>query len=353
MKKVLFLLLLICTSCSTVYRFSVDIQEPAQFTLPLSAQNVLILNNAVAQPIEYGVERTFDGKPIRTDFPLSLDSMIWTAIEEIAAVFNESHFFNTVAVYKESLRKDTEWLTKGELSPENQSQFYNETEYDALFVIDRLLFTVAEKVKRAGTFSPYESFASIDLKTNGLISCSLYSHEKEKPLTSFSISDSLTARPAIDDMIVGDSIDFFKNIPEYVLRELAHILGNRAATHFVPTWKTEERTLFTGYNSRMQEATGNAANRQWANAESIWLEELRKKTKPIDKAKISFNLAVANEMQDRFNAALRWAQNAKEYLKDTGSGNSQETELMDKYISGLEKRIQNNRLLDLQWGKSE
>ena len=348
--KILFLLLLTCSSCSSIYRFSVDVQEPAPITLPVSAQNVLILNNSVVQPENYGIERTFDGKSIRADYPLLLDSMVWAAIDEIAAVLNESNFFNTIATYREPLRIDnTDLLSIPAISPEERSAFYDTEDFDALLVINRLLFSVQEDVKKIQIgASSFEPTSFVDLRADGTITCSMYVYGKEKPFTTFNVSDSLFLK----SMEPNDSTVLFKEIPEFILDELSRIIGNQTAKHFIPTWKTSERILFTGYNSRMQEAVGYASNRQWANAESIWIAELEKKTKPADKAKIAFNLAVAGEMQDQLESALEWAQKAKEYLKNADPNNdSPEIELTDEYISELGRRIQNNRLLDLQWGK--
>jgi hypothetical protein len=348
--KILFLLLLICSSCSSVYRFSVDVQEPAAVTLPLSAQKVLILNNSVSQPEEYGIERTRDGKQAKAIYPLSLDSMVWSATDEIAGVLDESNFFNTVAVYQLPLRSDSDWLSKTVLSPEIQSDFYDTENFDALLVIDRLWFTLKEDVKKLvqGSENFDQTTALVNLRADGILSCSMYCYGKEKPLTTFAVSDSLIAR-SID---TNDVNAIFKEIPEYVLHELSRNLGFQVAKRFTPTWKTEDRTLFISYNARMQEATSYAVNRQWERAESLWIAELGKKTKPADKAKIAFNLAVAHEMQDKFEQALEWAQKAKEYLKSANSNNnSNAIALTVQYISTLEQRIQNNRLLDLQWGK--
>ena len=102
----------------------------------------------------------------------------------------------------------------------------------------------------------------------------------------------------------------------------------------------------------MMEAAGYAADSRWKNAESIWITEFEKNTKPVNKAKIAFNLAVANEMQDKFEPALEWAKKAKEYLGNVNHDNDDgEIELTDKYAIELEQRIQSNLLLDLQWGK--
>jgi len=350
--KILFLLPVICTSCSSVYQFTVEVQEPAKVTLPVSAQNVLILNNSISQPQDYGIEQTPDKQSNSTmQYRLSLDTMAWVAIDEIAARLNESNFFKTIAIYHEPLRTDSDWLSNiAFLSPDLQSEFYNMGNYDALLVINRLLFSVQEHVgERQSTVYYFNPLVYVDIRALGLLTCSMYVYGKEKPLITFTASDSLVGR-YLDS---GDSVVVFKEIPEYTLQELSGRLGNQAANNFIPTWLTENRMFFTGYNSRMQEATSYAANHKWTNAEAIWNAELGKKTKPADKAKITFNIAVANEMQDKFESALVWAQKAKEYF---GSANinedSQEMEFIDKYISALELRMQNNRLLDLQWGKS-
>ena len=343
--------MLTCTSCASVYRFSADVQEPAPVTLPVSAQNVLILDNTFPQPKEYGITRAFNGQSIRADYPFSLDSMrIRTAMGEIANVLNDSHFFKTIAVYQEPLRTNTDWLAITGLSPEDQSDFYNNDNYDALLVIDRLLFSVKENVKKVQSIYSSEELtdAFVDLRTDGIITCSMYVYGKEKPATTFTVTDSLFTKSIYE----GDSTFFFKDIPEYMTLQLSVRLGNQAAKRFTPTWNTVDRMFFTGYNARMQEATSYAASRKWENAESLWNIELGKKTKPADKAKLAFNLAVANEMQDKLDRAWDWAQKAKEQLKNAKQyDDSQEMEFTNKYISELERRIQSNRLLDMQWGK--
>jgi len=326
------------------------VQEPAQFTLPVSAQNVLILNGAVAQPEDDGIERTFNGQSLPVNYPLSLDSTVWSAIDEIAGVLNDSHFFKGIAVYNKPLRRDTEWVSTFGISPKLQSDFYNAENYDALFVVHRLLFAVKENVKKMPEIfsSPDWMTAFINLHIEGTITCSMYSYVNEKPLITFNMTDSLIIKSVFD----GDSLFFFKDIPEDALHELARELGNQAATHFIPTWKTVDRIIFTGYNARMQEATSYATSRKWETAESLWNIEFVKKTKPVDRAKVAFNLAVANEMQDKLDTALDWVQKAKEQLgNDKKYNDSQEMNFTNKYISELEQRIQNNHLLDLQWGK--
>ena len=346
-EKILFLLFLTCSSCSSIYRFSVDVQEPALITIPVSAQNVLILNNTIIQPNNYGIERIIDGQTIPTDYPLALDSTVQAAIEEISVVLEESNFFNSIHVLKKQIREDSEWLTVKDLSPELQQILYDTKDFDAMLVVNRLLFSITENVKilNRGFFSS----ATLNMRIDGSITCSMYYYENEKPLTTFTVSDSLFVKSKYLD---HDSISLFKEIPEKALDILSRNLGNQAAKRFIPTWKTSNRHLFTGFNPRMQEAVSYAADRQWTIAETIWIAELENKTKIVDKAKIAFNLAITNEMQDKFEQALEWAKKANEYFKNANPDKYQsEIKLSDKYILELERRIQNNHLLDLQWGK--
>ena len=332
------------TSCSSVYRFSIDVQDPAVVTLPVFAQNVLIIDNTVTQPLNYGITQIFNGQPVNTD-SLSLDSMVRVAGEEISIVLDESNFFNTIALYNSSLRTDTGWLSRTVLSQEKQSELYEIGDFNTLFVIDRLLFSFKQDVKRLHN---NESSSMINnIIAEGMITCSVYYLGRENPISTFSISDSLFLRT----LDFNDSITVFKKIPEYVLYKLSYILGNLAAKRIIPTWKTVSRMLYVGNNSRMQEAAGYALNNKWAISESIWNDELEKRKKFVDKAKIAFNLAVANEMQDKIGNAFVWAENAIEYLKHVDrEKNLSEIVEADNYLMDLSTRLQNNRLLDVQWG---
>ena len=348
-QKVLFLLLIIFSSCSSTYHFSVEVQEPAAITLPVSAQNVLILNNTLTQPIEYGIERKLDGKSISSDYPLSLDSAAWSAIDEISYILGKSDFFNTVAVYNQSLRKDNEWLSILQLSTEQKNELFDIGNYNALLVIDRLLISLNQNVTKI-KLDVFNSFLSafVDLRAYGILTCSMYTPENEKQLIRFVVSDSLFAKSTI----YTDSTEIFKDIPNYILHELSYNLGSKVANCFIPSWKSVDRFLFISQNPRMREAVSYAANYKWVNAESIWKAQLDKNNKPVENAKIAYNLAVANEMQDKFETALEWILKAKEYMKNVNiDNNSQETERIDKYTTELGQRVQNNRLLDLQFGK--
>jgi hypothetical protein len=350
LSHLLCLLPFLC-ACESVKQITIEVQEPAPITLPVSAQNVLILNNALPQPENYRIEQYFEGKSIADNYPISLDSAVWNTTQALSDVLSKSDFFNTVSTYKVPIRTDNEWLSVQPLPKEIRDEFHEIEDYQALITIDRLLFIVKTETKRnmQDDYTTAERFVFSDTRVAAMLTCSIYLYGRNEPLTTFSISDSLISRTTISNNLPV----IVHTVSMLMLKELSYQIGESAALKFIPTWKTTDRILFTNHKARIKEAYSYVTAHNWSAAESIWLSELEKENKPLDKAHIALNIAVTNEMQDKLNTALQWAQKSKEYYNLTKQIKPEELHFIDKYISELQKRIQDNHLLDIQTGKSE
>jgi hypothetical protein len=337
-------------SCGSVKKFAIEIQEPALITLPVSTQNVLILNNTVPQPINYGIEQSLDSKPLEQAPAISLDSAPLVTIQTLSKLMVASDFYNEVSIYKDSIRSDGEWLSVSWLPKEIQDEFYDEN-YDALITIDRLLYLIKENVKKPKIAGDVSEVVFVDARVDAVLTCSIYLYGKDSPYKTISISDSLFFKTSV----FNDSAAIFKELPEYLTNELAIFLGEKAATYFIPTWKAVDRMIYTDSRARMKEAYSYATGGQkWAKAESIWQIEFENRSKSIDKAWIALNLAVANEMQDQFESAIGWAEKAKQLFAESNPAQySNEITFSGQYSLELQKRIQYNRLLNAQWGTEE
>ncbi|GHT14557.1 hypothetical protein FACS189432_05590 [Bacteroidia bacterium] len=349
--KILFIIFLtIFISCQSVRRFEIEIQEPATITLPVSAQNILILNNAVPQSADLGIELKWNGRPVEQKPKLTLDSTLWWTIFSLSDKLKESDFLDEIFIYRDSIRTNKDWMVITPLPKEIQDEFYEREDYDALITIDRLLYVIDEDVKGAASVqSISEKWLTVDAKANAILTCSIYLYGNEKPFKSFTISDSLL----IKSPVYSDSVGIFNYLQEYFVNNLALTLGEKAASYIVPTWKTVERIIHTDYQARMKEAYSYSQAQKWEKAESLWETEYEKKNKSVEKAKIALNLAVANEMQDKFESAISWANKAEQhFLEDRNSSQyAEEITFISQYILELQKRIQHNLLLDMQWGR--
>jgi hypothetical protein len=344
----LFGFLIGLSSCGGIKQIAIEIQEPAPITLPVSAQRILVMNNTVPQPVNYGIEQTIDGKSVTEEYSLVLDSAVWLVTDALSESLSNAHFFEEVSVYEEPIRTDTEWLAIQTLSEEIKDEFYEMEGFDALITIDRLLFLLNQTAK----LTPKEKNISeekntCDTRVNAVLTVSFYTYGK-KSKSTFSLSDSVFV--ALEFQKENLPVTF-KRVPYVLINKISQILGDRAASKFIPVWKTVSRFIYTPSDSRLKEAESYANVQRWDVAESLWLEEFEKRTNPFDKARIASNIAVANEIQDKLEVALRWAEKARDYFENTETSKYlSEKALIKDYVAELQQRVQDGQLLDMQLG---
>jgi hypothetical protein len=342
-KFLFFSFLMALTACSSVYQLSIDVQEPAPLTLPVRANRVLVVNNTVGQPNNVGLSRTFGDQPVE-NYKLDLDSVSWVVMEGFVKRIEDAYFFEEVSFYKNLIRGDDEWIATIPLPEAFRNELFDVHGFDAIISIDRFLFNMDVRVKpnvreQVGSYSYFFTNNRIE----GGVTCSVYLYNKKTPFSTFTLTDSLFYK----ESLYTDSLMILKELPESMVIDLAHILGEKSAYHITPSWFRQERILYVGSNSRMQEALSYSKKGNWNKAEFLWLDLFDRKTKNSDKAKLANNIALAYEMRDNLEIALRWAEKAKEYFSE----GTKEYLLAGKYVSDLQQRIQNNRILDVQWGE--
>jgi len=339
--RVLFLIIslafFVCfSSCrSAYYQMEIEVREPAFITFPIDVKELIVVNNAVEQPNDAGITRTYKEAPMEI-YSLQLDSISWTTAISFMSSIKEADFFDDVFLHNESVRTDNDWMTGLPLSEEFRHEIFNTQGFDGIVSIDRILFKLDEHVSQNSALTDY-----IDAKADILLSCSIYLNGRERPLTTFTLSDSVFFKRSV----MSELIVIFKEIPEDLLYGLAYSIGEKLAYSIIPSWITAERTVYVGIEARMQEAYSYSKTGKWSVAESIWLNEYNKKSKESDKGKTANNIALANEMQDRLEEALLWAEKSREHFLNSNSSNDSH---INRYISDLQKRIHNSQILNLQ-----
>jgi hypothetical protein len=338
-------LFLLMTACSSVKTFTLEIQEPASVTLPVATRNVVVLNNVGIQPSNQSVFRQYKQESYQAH-PVEFDTMAWVAVYTIADVLSESGFFENVEVYTRPIREDNDFLTQNNLGEDVLTDFLTDLDYDMIISVDRLVFSIDETVHPV-IIGDDKGIKNVNLTTHGLLSCGIYTKDRQSPLTTFNVLDSL----AYNSFVEGDSVEIFKSLPESLVEVLTVFLAKTTVGSLIPSWTRAERVLFTSANARMKEAYRYSSSEKWDEAIVIWKSLLERKNKAIDKAKLSSNLAVAYEMKADFSEALRWVEQSQVYYKEAGSSVSpKELEWIQGYITALEKRIKDNRILDMQLG---
>ncbi|MCS6979104.1 MAG: DUF6340 family protein [Flavobacteriales bacterium] len=115
------------------------------------------------------------------------------------------------------------------------------------------------------------------------------------------------------------------------------------ARRLMPYWEEIRRKIYTGYTKPWLDACDSAQVGNWKAATEAWLH-LSKCCAPFrfQKKQLYYNLSVGYELLEDFDNALRTAQNG---LRNFGRSKFAER------ISILQSRIEDNELLDRQFGQ--
>ncbi|MCL2650880.1 MAG: tetratricopeptide repeat protein [Candidatus Azobacteroides sp.] len=338
------------SSCTSIYNFAIEIRQPAKVTFPTDVSRIVLVNNAASpENSDFGTECFVNQKETDCPFAIDFDSAHWASVSALAYGINSEKFFSKVMIYNVPLREDNAALEIRPITQEVAQKIYDVTDADAIISVEKGLFRYSQAMAQLPTGyinDPYNTF--LNVKTLALFTFSVYLKDRENPLATFSLQDSLYLK---SEYVDSDSINLFRTIPNILINEVAGYIGEDAVSYFVPSWQTVDRFLFTSYNSRMKEALAYAKANKWITAENIWLELYNSQNSLKSQAYLAQNLAVAFEMQDDLDKALEWVQKAETLFKqDNELKNQKEINRISSYISALTERINNDSLLNKQFG---
>lgn len=343
MKHLYFVLCLcILSGCSAVKEFNIETYNPAEITYPDHVDRILIVNNAVPQPEDVGYDLYILGKQQDT-LRAHADSAIWDVCRTVGVNIVASDYFADVLLYDFATREDQTFLADGKMSQEKVQELCRETGTDAIISLDRVLFNMRKDVEEVA-----HGFlqGKIKVEVGGVMRT--YLPERTMPLASVVFNDSVAFNEVSDDF---ELLDAYLPSPDHALRLAGSYIGANLHASFVPHWVEENRWYYTEGGSRWKEASAYAAIGKWEEAIVGWETLYNKSKKPIAKAKLASNLALAEEMVGHFDKAANWATLSRDLFKGTEGDESKNAQLLTAYAAVLTQRIQADKKLDIQFGE--
>ncbi len=128
------------------------------------------------------------------------------------------------------------------------------------------------------------------------------------------------------------------------IREAASISGINFAKFLVPHWIEVERIYYQSGNIQLKEAEKLMQKGKWLEAAKIWKNNIDNKNEKIA-AKSMFNLALACEMEGKYDAAIDWAVKSYQLL---GSKNELHKLHCTNYIQILSLRKRDIKNIERQ-----
>lgn len=326
--------ILVLNSCSGIKYLTVETREPAQITLPHNVLRVTVVNNVVQQPNNVGHNLVEIGKSDSKRVEASADSVAVYYTEALAQFLNEEDYFQIVDYYNEPVRDDSDFFQEQLLAPEIMNEIRRETGAQAIISLDRLILEtdIREHFRQQGY-----SYCDLTGRINSTIRVYLPTMEGKIPRVQY--IDSLTW-VGFD---IQDGVAYAQEmIPsrEEAMKLLAVRAAEKMSYVFAPHWERQDRWYYTSSSKLMREGEAFAKKPDWQNAIERW--ELyynsvsdRNKT---SKAKAANNIALAYEMLDEMDEALKWATEANKLFIDSTAPNSLERRRSLLYKNEIERR---------------
>ena len=285
--------------------FSVDERYPAERTQLQGQQRILVVNNALPQPLDFGHTTIVDGNnsgKVEVDLSRSVLYCLFSTTQTM----EQSGEYDAVELMDKSQNTSTNYYARQMLSHAQAEQLCRDYAADALLILNQLvLYDVMESfLTEDGTYYAYlQAYAQSHWTIH-------YAGQMRD--YSFSQSDTLLweSQPHYS------RVQCLSELParEDALLYLARKLGNRLGSTFAPSWQTTRRYIYD--LEALEEGLEAFRYQRWEEAIGDWLLVIGNGQSAMGKgdkkaaACAAANIAIAYEMKGDYASACDYARRA-------------------------------------------
>ena len=324
------LLLVLCSlslSAQQQWYFSVDERYPAERTQLQNKQRILVVNNALTQPQDFGHSTILDGEN-KGNVEIDLSRSVLYCLFATTQSMESTGEFDAVELMDISQNQSTNYYSRTPLTFSQAERLCADYQADALLTLNQLfLYDVVESFPtNEGTYYAYlQAYAQSHWTIH-------YAGQTRE--ATFTQADTLLWESQLH-YTRAQSLSDLPSRQEALLY-LARELGNRIGNSFSPSWQTTRRYI---YNLPDLQAGLDAFRLQrWNSAINQWITIVDSKDKKAA-ACAAANIAIAYEMLGDYASACDYAQRASRLFGawKTAYGRQQQVNIR-YYLAQLQAR---------------
>lgn len=340
MRKYIFTILLIATSLAASAQelyTTIDVLRPGLISLPQDVSHVLVVNNAVTQPHNYGHQSRLSGQ-MPSNIEIDIDSAVFYYLTSFTQQLNSDDYFGGVDLLEQSQNIAKNFYQLTTLNELQIDHLYKLYDIDALIVLNRLM--LSDIVEDAFDTEFQDFYASLEVKCTALFS--VYFPNQAKP-QAISISDTLIWE--YEDINRTTALNKLPNRRDALL-DMAIYSAERAAKKILPHWQQVDRFFYTHNDKTMRAAVDQLYRKHWDEAINLWYEAYQTGKSKI-KARAAANMAATFEIEGDLQSAYYWAKTAAQHF-DEGFFTSDpiQKQKMLNYAKELQIRIQEDKQMN-------
>ena len=295
------LLLVLCSlyvNAQQQWYFSVDERYPAERQQLQGKQRILVVNNALTQPQEFGHSTILDGEN-KGNVEIDLSRSVLYCLFATTQSMESTGEFNAVELMDISQNHSTNYYSRTPLTFSQAERLCADYQADALLTLNQLvLYDVVESFPTdEGTYYAYlQAYAQSHWTIH-------YAGQTRE--ATFTQADTLLWESQLH-YTRAQSLSDLPSRQEALLY-LARELGNRIGSSFAPSWQTTRRYIYELPD--LQAGLDAFRIQRWNSAINQWLTIVDSKDKKAA-ACAAANIAIAYEMLGDYASACDYAQRA-------------------------------------------
>ena len=324
------LLLVLCSlpiNAQQQWYFSVDERYPAERTQLQGKQRILVVNNALTQPQDFGHSTILDGEN-KGNVEIDLSRSVLYCLFATTQSMESTGEFDAVELMDISQNHSTNYYTRTPLTFSQAERLCTDYQADALLTLNQLvLYDIVESFPTdEGTYYAY-------LQAYAQSHWTIHYAGQTREVT-FTQADTLLWESQLH-YTRAQSLSDLPSRQEALLY-LARELGNRIGSSFAPSWQTTRRYIYELPD--LQAGLDAFRLQRWNSAINQWLTIVDSKDKKAA-ACAAANIAIAYEMLGDYASACDYAQRASRLFGawKTAYGRQQQVNIR-YYLAQLQAR---------------
>ena len=294
----LLLLFALSSSAQQQWYFSVDERYPAERTQLQNKQRILLVNNALIQPNDFGHTTMIDGKS-QGNIEVDLSRSVLYCLFATTQSMESTGEFDAVELMDISQNHSSNYYSRKPLTFSQAERLCKDYQADALLTLNQLvLYDIVESFPTdEGTYYAYlQAYA----QSHWTIHYAGQSRE-----ATFTQADTLLW----ESKLHYTRAQCLSDLPsrQEALLYLARELGNRIGSSFSPSWQTTRRYIYE--LPELQVGLDAFRLQRWKSSINQWITIVDSKDKKAA-ACATANIAIAYEMLGDYASACDYAQRA-------------------------------------------
>lgn len=286
------------SSCTTFLYTSLDVLRPAKVNFALDATNLLMVNNTVIQPSNYGHKTNFLNEK-EVNETVRTDSLALYCVSALNEELETKNFFSSVQLMPNSIHAGSEFLTSNRLPTDSVKNLCKATGASVILSLDNIKvnddlteYFIPERSSYLYSLeAKVETSWSVHYPTNSDTSSIRFRDTLYWESESYNKQEAITQLPKREDALIDAALE----------------TGRKSVNRFIPYWEKVDRYFCNPSNKLMKRGMDSVYVKNWKSAIEIWDIAFTKNKGTSIKGQAAHNIAVGYEIDGNIDKALEYA----------------------------------------------